>query len=98
MPHTIRRTPDEARITTQLDEIAGTIQHGEDLSATMMVVADRAGREENAIAMVSDPAACALSWRRVAAVDPHLQESLALVQAAAEALHGVAPRATSGAS
>ena len=89
MSHTMLRTPDPARVITRLDEIAGHIQHCADLSALMMFVADMAGREEGASPLVSDPTACARVWRGVAAVQQQLQESLALVQTAAEELHEI---------
>jgi hypothetical protein len=91
------RTPDSARVITRLHEIAGHIQYCEDLSAMMIFVADMAGREEGATPLVSDAAACARVWRGVAAVHQQLQESLALMQTAAEALHDVTTRSPSGA-
>jgi len=97
MPHTIRRTPDLPHNITRLDEIAGHLQHCEDLSALMIFVADTAGRDEGATALVSDPAACARVWRGVAAVHEQLLECLAAVQAAAEALRDVTRRSPSSA-
>jgi hypothetical protein len=97
MPQMIPLTPDAARVIPQLDEIAGNIQHCEDLSATMMFIADMAGREEGVNVLVSDPATCARVWRGVAAIHQQLQISLALVQAAAEQLQEVTMRWTSGA-
>ena len=97
MPHTMLRPPDSARVITRLDEIAGHLQHCEDLSALMIFVADMAGREEGATPLVSDAAACARVWRGVAAVHEQLQECLAAVQTAAEELHDVSRRSPSGA-
>lgn len=97
MPHTILRRPDPSRVITHLNEIAGNIQHCEDLSAMMMFVADMAGREAGTTLLVADPAECARVWRGVAAVHQQLRESLALVHAAAEAVHDVTTGATSGA-
>jgi len=98
MPQTMLRTPDPARVLTHLDEIAGNIQHAEDLSALMMFVAEMAGREEGAALMASEPASCTRVWRGIAAVHLQLQESLALVQTAAEALQEMTTRWTSGAA
>jgi hypothetical protein len=80
-----------------LDQIAGHLQHGEDLSALLMFVADMAGRDEGPTALVSDPATCARVWRGVAAVHEQLQECLAAVQTAAEDLHDVITHSPSGA-
>lgn len=97
MPRTMRRPPDSSRIISPLDEIAGHLQHCEDLSALMIFVADMAGRDDGATALVSDPAACARVWRGVAAVHEQLQECLAAAQTAAEALHDITTRSLSDA-
>jgi hypothetical protein len=97
MCHTILRTSDPVRVITQLGKIGGHIQHCNDLSAMMLFIADLAGREEGAALLVADPAACARVWRGIAAVQQQLQESLALMQAAAEELHDLTTRSTSGA-
>jgi hypothetical protein len=97
MRHTILRTPDPARAITHLDEIAGNIQHCADLSALMMFVADMAGRDEGASLLVSDPTTCVRVWRGVAAVQQQLQESLALVETAAEELHKITSPSSLGA-
>jgi hypothetical protein len=77
------------RVLTPLDEIAGNIQHCQDLSAMMLFVADMAGREGSAALFALDPTACARVWRGVAAAHQQLQESVALMHAAAEELHDV---------
>jgi hypothetical protein len=97
MPHTMLRPPDSARVIARLNEIAGHLQHCEDLSALVIFVADMAGREESAPSLVSDAAACARVWRGVAAVHQQLQECLAAVQTATEELHDVTTRSLSGA-
>ena len=97
MPHTMLRPPDSARVITRLDEIAGHLQHCEDLSALMIFVADMAGREDGTTPLVSDAAACARVWRGVAAVHQQLQESLALLHTAAAELHDITTGSPSGA-
>jgi hypothetical protein len=93
----MRRPPDSPRDITRWDEIAGHLQHCEDLSALMIFVADMAARDEGATALVSDPAACARVWRGVAAVHEQLQACLAAMQTAVEEIHDVSKRSPSGA-
>jgi hypothetical protein len=95
MPHTTLHSPDSVRVITRLDEIAGHLQHCEDLTAMMIFVADMAGREEGSTPLVSDATACARVWRGVAAVHQQLQESLAAMQTAAAALHDITRRSSS---